>query len=104
MVFSVLQKHSDQAEEPALELARLLRDQGGQIAEIDKEIHSLNFRAEGTVACRRMLPEMQQFIHLFHRLRGEPLARQDRLQDGQTQWCDDLAAGEYAGAAFAALT
>lgn len=57
------------AEEPALSLAELLRDQGAQIAEIDREVHGLNFRAEGSNAGRRMLGEMQQLIHLAHSLR-----------------------------------
>ena len=59
------------AEEPALKLARLLQDQWGQIAEIDREVHALNFRAEGTTACKRMLGEMQQLMHLAHMLRDE---------------------------------
>jgi diguanylate cyclase len=57
------------AEEPALKLAALLRDQGAQIAEIDREVHGLNFRAEGSNAGRRMLGEMHQLIHLAHSLR-----------------------------------
>ncbi len=59
------------AEEPAQRMARLLRDQGGQIAEIDREVHTLNFRGEGTTSGRRMLGEMQQLIHLANLLRDE---------------------------------
>lgn len=59
------------AEEPALRLGQLLRDQAAQIAEIDREVHGLDFRAEGTLGCRRLLMEMQQLVHLAHRLRDE---------------------------------
>jgi diguanylate cyclase (GGDEF)-like protein len=57
------------AEIPALQLAKSLRDQQGQIAEIDREFQALNFRADGTIACRQMLGEIQQLIHLSHLLR-----------------------------------
>ena len=57
------------AESSALQFARLMRDHEAQIAEIDREVHSLNFRTDGTVACRRMLGEMHQLIHLAHVLR-----------------------------------
>jgi diguanylate cyclase len=59
------------SEDSAGQFAELMRDQEAQIAEIDREIHSLNFRSDGTVACRRMLGEMQQLIHLAHLLRDE---------------------------------
>jgi len=57
------------AEVPALQLAQSLRDQKGQIAEVDREFRSLDFRADGTVACRQMLGEIQQLIHLANLLR-----------------------------------
>lgn len=57
------------AESSALQFARLMRDHEAQIAEIDREVHSLNFRTDGTVACRRMVGEMHQLIHLAHVLR-----------------------------------
>jgi diguanylate cyclase (GGDEF)-like protein len=59
------------AEEQGQRLARVLRDQEAQISDIDREVHTLNFRAEGTVSCRRMLGEMQQLNHLAHMLRDE---------------------------------
>ena len=70
----LLEEHAGRlgpAEEPGQRLARMLRDQEGQIAEIDREVHSLNFRAEGTASCRRMLGEMQQLNHLAHLLRDQ---------------------------------
>jgi diguanylate cyclase (GGDEF)-like protein len=56
-------------EGPALALGKFLRDQAGQIAEMDRDVHGINFRNEGSVAARRMLGEMQHFIHLSHSLR-----------------------------------
>jgi len=57
------------AQDAALEFSRLMQDQGGQIAEMDREIHALNFRSDGTVACRRMLADLHHLIHLAHVLR-----------------------------------
>ncbi len=59
------------AEESAVELARLLRDQGGQIAEIDRAVHTLEFRVDGSTGCRRMAGEMQQLIQLAYGMRDE---------------------------------
>lgn len=59
------------AEASAAQFARRLRDHEAQIIEIDQEIHALDFRADGTVAGRRMLREMQQLTHLAHWLRDE---------------------------------
>lgn len=60
-------------EGPALQLAGFLLDQGGQIAEIEREFQLLNFRTHGTVACRQMLGEIQQLTHLAHLLRDKTL-------------------------------
>ncbi|MGI8982818.1 MAG: GGDEF domain-containing protein [Pirellulaceae bacterium] len=58
-------------EVPALRLARLLQDQGGQIAEIGREAHAPTVRADGTVGCRRVVGKLQQLIRLAHLLRDE---------------------------------
>lgn len=59
------------AEQPGQRFARVLRDQEGQISDIDREVHTLNFRTEGTTSCRRMLGELQQLNHLAFLLRDE---------------------------------
>ena len=56
---------------PAMRLAGLLRDQGGQIAEIGREAHALTVRADGTVGCRRVVGKLQQLIRLAHLLRDQ---------------------------------
>ena len=55
----------------AAELARFLRDQAGQMTDIDREIHALNFRSEGTAASRRLLAEVQQLLRLADGQRDE---------------------------------
>lgn len=60
-------------EKVAAELARFVRDQAGQISDIDREIHDLNFRAEEAAACRRLISDLQQLLSLAHEQRDETL-------------------------------
>jgi len=63
------------AEAETLKLAAFLRDEAAQVSDIDREIHTLDFRAEGTLGSRRLLLELHRLLHLANRLQDEIAAR-----------------------------
>lgn len=70
-------------ENVAARLGRFLRDQAGQVTEIDREIHALCFRTEGAAACRRLVSDLHQLLRLAHGQRDEALRLLAALLKGE---------------------